>query len=889
VSGGGAALVGSPTAQTAATGTATFSGLGLSGTLGTYTLDFSASGVPTVTSGSITLTAGAATQLTMASQPSATVVSGNTLAQQPAVQLRDAGGNPVSQAGVNVTAAISAGGASLTGTVTVATNASGLASFTNLGISGTTGTYTLSFSSGGLTSATSSSINVTAGTPTQLTITTQPGGASSGSAFTSQPVIQLRDGQGNAVAGAGIVVSAAIASGGPASLLGTGQATTNASGAAQFAGLGLSGTAGAYTLTFSATGLASATSGTFTLAPGAAAQLSIQTQPAGAVSGAAFTTQPVILVRDAQGNAVSQGVTVSASVSGATLIGSPSAQTNSSGLATFSGLGLNGLVGNYTVDFSSSGAPTVTSASIPLAAGAAAKLGVVTQPSTVASGSAFAQAPSVQVQDGAGNPLNPDGVQVSVGISAGGASLSGSTTASTTAGIATFTGLGVSGTAGPYTLSFTSSGLTGATSGTFSVTAGPATQLTITTQPPATAFGGIGFSTSPAVQLRDASGNAVSQAGVNITATLNGTGGGVLTGTTTVATNGSGVATFTGLSVDGSGTYTIVFSGPGLTSATSSTITVTLPATRLAVTTQPSANAASGSAFGVQPAVQLRDANSNPVSQAGVQVTAAITGGGATLLGSATAVTDASGLATFAGLGITGSVGNYTLTFSASGLINATSATISLGPGAAVKLQITTQPGGGTSGAPFSTQPTVQLLDAQNNLVAQSGVTVTASIASGPGGATFVGSNTAVTNGVGLATFSGLGLSGTPGDYTLTFSAAGVAGTATSGSITLVAEAAAQMTITTQPGEGQRTVPLSSQFLVQLRESRGNTAPPAAGRRASLASGSGSLRGTVSIATNTSGVASFSHLSIDQTGSHALRFTAERPGTITSNPFVVSP
>lgn len=774
VNGSGATLVGTASAATNGAGLATFSGLGLSGTVGNYTLDFSSSGVPNVTSGTIALAAGAPAQLTIATQPSATVVSGSTLAQQPAVQVRDGAGNALTVDGVVVTAAISAGGATLTGSTT-ATSASGVATFSDLGITGTAGTYTLTFSASGLAGATSSSITVTPSVPTQITISTQPGGASSGSAFSTQPAIQLRDGSGNPVSQSGVTVTAAIASGpGGATLLGSGSAVTDASGLATFSGLGLTGTVGNYTLAFSSSGLPDVTSAPIALGPGAPAQMTILTQPAGGVSGAALATQPVVEVRDAQSNLVSQAVTVGASVTGggASVIGSTTAQT-SGGVATFSGLGVSGTVGSYTLDFSTAGAPNVTSASFALAAGAPTQLTMATQPSaTVASGSALATPPAVQLRDDAGNAVSQAGVSVSVSIGAG-ASLTGSTTVATdAAGVATFTGLGITGLVGSYTLSFSSTGLTGTTSSAISVTPGSAAQLTITTQPSSTVISGNAFATQPVIQLRDASGNAVSQSGFSVSAALDGAGGS-LTGTASVATDGSGVAAFSGLGISGSaGSYTITFSGTGVTSVTSSAIAVSLPPSALSITTQPSANASSGAPFAIQPAIQLVDAGNAPVSQAGVQVTVAISGGSGSLVGSATATTDASGLATFSGLGLSGTVGNYTITFSAVNLTSATSGTIALGPGAATQLQITTQPpANATSGTPFNPQPVIQLADAQGNAAPTSGVSITATL-NGAGG-NLVGGTTQTTNTSGVATYTNLRINGS-GSFTITFSSTGL-------------------------------------------------------------------------------------------------------------------
>src|SRR5439155_16464565 len=102
--------------------------LTISGTAGDCTLSFSATGLTGVTSTAITVTAGAATKLTLTTQPSAAAQSGVAFAQQPVVQLRDASGNPVNQAGVVVTAAIATGSGTLGGTLTATTLEIGRAS-----------------------------------------------------------------------------------------------------------------------------------------------------------------------------------------------------------------------------------------------------------------------------------------------------------------------------------------------------------------------------------------------------------------------------------------------------------------------------------------------------------------------------------------------------------------------------------------------------------------------------------------------------------------------------------------------------------------------------------------------------------------------------------------
>jgi hypothetical protein len=164
------------------------------------------------------------------------------------------------------------------------------------------------------------------------------------------------------------------------------------------------------------------------------------------------------------------------------------------------------------------------------------------------------------------------------------------------------------------------------------------------------------------------------------------------------------------------------------------------------------------------------------VSQAGVTINVAITGGGATLLGTASATTDGSGLATFSGLGIAGLVNTYTLTFTSGSLTSTQSSAIALTHGAATQLVFNpAPPATAASGAALASHA-VQLKDAQGNNVTTAGVTVTVAVA--PGSATLVG-NSANTDGNGLATFGGLIINGnsSPPSYTLTYSAAGVSGT----------------------------------------------------------------------------------------------------------------
>src|SRR5262249_677963 len=155
---------------------------------------------------------------------------------QPVLQLRDGSGNPVSQAGVVVSATLASGSGALSGGTTATTNGSGTATFSTLAISGPTGSYSIGFSAPGIQRVTSGAIALTAGLPTQLTVEVQPSGtAQSGVPFTIQPRVQIRDAAGNPVHQTGLAVSAAVGGGPPGgSLGGSSIVTTDANGLASF-------------------------------------------------------------------------------------------------------------------------------------------------------------------------------------------------------------------------------------------------------------------------------------------------------------------------------------------------------------------------------------------------------------------------------------------------------------------------------------------------------------------------------------------------------------------------------------------------------------------------------------------------------------------------------
>lgn len=343
-------------------------------------------------------------------------------------------------------------------------------------------------------------------------------------------------------------------------------------------------------------------------------------------------------------------------------------------LASVTGAG--GLVtglkpGTVTITAASEGKSGTAQVTVTL--GAAAKLHYIQQPGTAEAGSAITPAPTVAIEDAAGNRITTANSAVTVALAApNGATLGGTLTVNAVGGLATFSNVTVS-TAGTYALTATSAGLTDATSSSFLVTPIPPTQLTFGQQPPASVRSGEAISPAVTVQLRDANGTEVSQGGISVA--LGMSGGGTLANATAI-TNPSGLATFVGLTAtaaDGEG-YTLTASSSGLSSATSDAFAITSPPpTKLGFLTQPASNTRAGIPFIPPVAVQVRDADGLPVLTSTATITLSLSGApaGTTLTGNvATAV---AGVALFVDLVVSRSGRDFTLVATSPGLASATS------------------------------------------------------------------------------------------------------------------------------------------------------------------------------------------------------------------------
>jgi hypothetical protein len=368
IASGGGTLGGTLSQGTDDNGVATFQQLSITGLVGPRTLGFAATDLASATSDTINVIGGAAAQMSIATQPSTSVQNGVPFPRQPVIQLRDVSGNNAPQSGVVIAASIASGDGTLGGTLSVVTDATGAASFTNLSITGNVGDRTLRFRATGIPEVQSDTVTVTAGNPNQLRITTQPSGSAEVAVpFDRQPVLQLLDLSGNIVTQAGVAVTASIETGG-GTLEGTVTVSTDANGVATFTDLSLIGLIGDRTLSFAGVGIAPVVSNRINLKAGVATQLSITTQPSSvAASGVRFSQQPVVQVLDAGGNNVKQdkvSVTASIATGEGVLGGDLVVNTDKNGAAKFKNLMITGAAGDRTLMFTAEGFAAVTSETV---------------------------------------------------------------------------------------------------------------------------------------------------------------------------------------------------------------------------------------------------------------------------------------------------------------------------------------------------------------------------------------------------------------------------------------------------------------------------------------------------------------------------------------------
>ena len=552
-------------------------------------------------------------------------------------------------------------------------------------------------------------------------------------------------------------------------------------------------------------------------------------------------------------------------------------------------------------------APTVAGAD----SGPATKLIFVVNTSNVVAG-AVMTAPTVQLQDAAGN-VATSGTLITVSVTSGTCTFDPTATLSATTGgtgLATFSNLifDVGSGTGTCVITAASTGLTSKASNTFAVSAAAATKVALgasTTCASFTASTGSSSSCALYFAIEDTYGNqtTVPVGGIVVNLATSSTAGWFTSGSGGVV--GTAVTSLTipaGIQSNPlpkryygdtkAGTPTLTFSSPGLTSATWSGLTVN-PVTAspsATIATQPQSTISAGTVMSPVTA-QLTDSFGNAVPTSGVTVSIAVTGSAFASGATTSTTTAAGGLATFSNLSFKTVSASATLKATASSAGVASSA-FTVTPASAYSMVITTQPKTtATAGAAIATAPVVNVEDAYGNVVTGSSASVTATINSGPTGGAFDGSaTTTVSASSGVATFPNLILdkaSATAYTFTFTDTTDSITSVATTG-VVVSAATATHLAFVQAPVTGTPAgVVQSPNITVDAEDAYGNRNTNVSGTIVITASPTTTV--TAGSANLSSGLAAFTALSIRASGTYALTaalvgYTSATSGSITIVP-----
>lgn len=297
----------------------------------------------------------------------------------------------------------------------------------------------------------------------------------------------------------------------------------------------------------------------------------------------------------------------------------------------------------------------------------------------------------------------------------------------------------------------------------------------------------------------------------------------------------------------------------------------------VAATSTTALQAIAGSSVAEKPSIIVKDQRGNPM--ANVSVTFATVLGGGTVSG-ASQTSSATGVATVGDWVLGTAAGANALTATATGLSPLTfTATGVAGPASAI-VKSAGEGQSATVGRAVPIAPSVLVTDANGNPVA--GATVTFVIGSGGGS---VAGDTATTGANGVAAVGSWTL-GTGAGANMLYARSGELVPVTFTALS-VADVPVKLAIVTRPGFASVGAPMQP-AVVHVQDQYGNlvaTATPSV--TVSLASGDGTLGGTLTV-NAIAGVATFNNLVISDfisDGTATLRFTAPRLTPATSSPF----
>ena len=770
-----------------------------------------------------------------------------------------------------------------------------------------TGSFTITATASAKT-GTSTAFTVNPGAAAKLAFTTQPGGGTGGTAWTTQPVVTVEDTNGNTVTSSSASIKLSPSSG-------TFTCTTNPlaalSGVATFASCEVNSIGSGYTLTATSSGLTSATSSAFTITAGTATQLVFTTEPVGGIYSNSFPTQPAVTVQDAGGNTVTTSsasitLAIGTNPSGGVLSGcSSNPLTATGGTASFLSCKISNVTsGNgFTLTATSSGLSTATSTSFDITAGAGLSTPTVgaQTPNPLPRGGSATYSVSVSI-----SPVSACTATLSIAGLTGGASGSFSpsqlvfdaqspltstltVTTLTTTPVGTQSGINISangsnGCSGTYTHTTTL---------VVSGAANPAnpSNSTVTASPISIAADGSTPSTIT-VTLKDASSNPVSGKTVTL---AQGSGHSTISAASGPS-NSSGVVTFTVTNATAEAvTYTATDTTDSITINQKPVVTFT--ASKLAFITAPIS--ATAGVCSSQITVQTLDGSNNPTNPSSL-VTVALSSNSTGTKGfysdsgctaSITSVTVATSANAASFYYKDTKAASPVITAAATGGVTSTPTQTETVNGAAAGASLSTVSASPTSlvadGATTSTI-TVTLLDAYGNPV--SGKTVT--LAQGTGHST-ISAASGSSNSSGVVTFTVKDTTAEAVIYTATDTTDGVTVAPSTATVTFTAS---KLAITSVNGGANPTAGAAFSVVVQAQDFNGNPANVVANtavtlsRNAGTGTLGGTLTGTISAGTNSATISGVTYTKAESNVILTATRTSGDSLTIgNSAPFTVNP
>ena len=338
---------------------------------------------------------------------------------------------------------------------------------------------------------------------------------------------------------------------------------------------------------------------------------------------------------------------------------------------------------------------------------------------------------------------------------------------------------------------------------------GVATQLVATTLPPSPIVAGTGFGL--VIKAEDGFGTVDTSFDGSVTVSV---GVGELGGTVTV-TAVQGVATFSGLTIDQPGSYSLSGATAGLTSSTDGITVTAAPADQLMVS-GPDRTVTTNSPFDF--VVYALDSLGNVATGFNGDVTLSLSNGSGATLGGTLTATAVNGVASFNGLSINQPGDGYIIQATSTGLPVGSSASFAVTNDEFV---VTTQPP--TSiGAGDDIDLALSAENGSGNVDTSFDGSVTVSLASFGGSTPTLGGTLSVDAVNGVASFSGLTVD-QAGFYELSLVSGGVAPIATN-SFTVTPAAATQLQVATEP-PGAVTAGAGFEVFIAAEDPSGNVDP----------------------------------------------------------------